>query len=133
MPSHQPRPGEDAALSHPQIKVAVFALNSVNRVKQRLALAPTALLALAACTAETPPPQPAPPPASEAVDCGAGALASYVGVAASDAVIATIHQWRGNNPVRVLKPGSAMTMDFRPGRLNVFLDDQGRIEKFTCN
>lgn len=100
----------------------------------RLAAAVTAtLLALTGCSAETPPPQPAPPPVDENVDCGAGALSAYVGVKATDEVIATIRQWRGDNPVRVLKPGSAMTMDYRPGRLNVSLDDQGRIGKFFCN
>jgi hypothetical protein len=95
-------------------------------------LTAAALLALAGCAAESPPPLPAPPPPTD-TDCGAGQLGAYIGHEATDAVIAAIRQWRGENPVRVLKPGSAMTMDYRPGRLNVFLDDWGRIEKFTCN
>lgn len=97
----------------------------------RLAAALTAsLLALAGCSEQAPRPVPPPPMNS---DCGAGQLGAYVGQPASDAALSAIRQWRGDNPVRVLKPGSAMTMDYRPGRLNVFLDDQGRIEKFSCN
>lgn len=87
-----------------------------------------ALLALTGCAGEAPPHS-----APENVDCGASALAAYVGVQSADDVMNTIRKWRGENPVRVLSPGSAMTMDYRPGRLNVFLDAQGRIEKFTCN
>jgi hypothetical protein len=95
-------------------------------------LAAAALLALAGCAAEDPPLRPAPSPPAD-TDCGAGQLGAYIGHEATETVIAAIRQWRGDNPVRVLKPGSAMTMDYRPGRLNLFLDDRGRIEKFTCN
>ncbi|EHJ62989.1 lipoprotein [Novosphingobium pentaromativorans US6-1] len=90
------------------------------------------LLALSACTADQAAPETA-PPAPVAQSCGAEQLGSYVGQPASDEVLGLIRQWRGDNPIRVLKPGSAMTMDYRPNRLNVFLDDKGMIEKFECN
>lgn len=98
----------------------------------RLAAA-AALLVLAGCMAKSAPPRFAPSPGSENADCGAKQLGAYVGRQATDEVIARIRQWRGDNPVRVLRPGSAMTMDYRPGRLNMFLDDKDRIEKFQCN
>jgi hypothetical protein len=97
----------------------------------RLAAAAT-LLSLAACSAEAPPPAPTPPPPA-AQGCGAEQLGAYVGQPASDEVLARIREWRGDAPIRVLKPGSAMTMDYRPERLNIFLDDKGVIEKFQCN
>ncbi|MCT2400536.1 I78 family peptidase inhibitor [Novosphingobium mangrovi (ex Huang et al. 2023)] len=90
------------------------------------------LLSLAACSTETPPPAPTPAPPTPQ-GCGAEQLGAYVGQPASDAVLARIREWRGDKPIRVLKPGSAMTMDYRPERLNIFLDDKGMIEKFQCN
>ncbi|HKT85896.1 MAG TPA: I78 family peptidase inhibitor [Novosphingobium sp.] len=90
------------------------------------------LLAATACTATTERPSPPPPPPAE-VDCGAGQLGAYIGQPASEHVLSLIRQWRGDNPIRVLKPGSAMTMDYRPGRLNIFLDENDRIKEFKCN
>lgn len=78
----------------------------------------TALLALSACTgtggdkvAETPR-----PPSMEP-SCGADQLASYVG---------------GDKPMRVIRPGTAVTMDYRPDRLNVQVGEDGKITGFTC-
>ena len=34
--------------------------------------------------------------------------------------------------VRVIKPGDAVTMDFRPNRLNISLDAQGRVKSMRC-
>jgi len=94
-----------------------------------------AALALTACSstgadkmAESTPP---PPPAMEP-SCGADQLGSYVGQPASDEVIAAITAWRGDKPMRVIKPGMAVTMDYRPDRLNVQVDENGKIKGFTC-
>lgn len=73
-----------------------------------------------------------PPPPSMEPSCGADQLASYVGQPASDEVIAKIAAWRGDKPMRVLKPGMAVTMDYRPDRLNVQVDEDGKIKGFTC-
>ncbi|MFK4871109.1 I78 family peptidase inhibitor [Novosphingobium sp. ZW T3_23] len=107
-----------------------------NRLTARLAPALTlvaAIVALSACSstgndnvAETPP-----PPSMEP-SCGAEQLASYVGQPASDEVIARITAWRGDKPMRVIKPGMAVTMDYRPDRLNVQVDDNGKIKGFNC-
>lgn len=35
-------------------------------------------------------------------------------------------------PVRVLRPGSVVTMDFRPDRLNLRLDDDGDLVDVTA-
>jgi hypothetical protein len=91
------------------------------------------LLATAGCTAETPPPEAALPPPVVGESCGAEQLGAYVGQPATDEVIGALRAWRGDNPIRVLEPGSAMTMDYRPARLNVFLDENNRIEEFKCN
>jgi hypothetical protein len=39
---------------------------------------------------------------------------------------------RGDKPMRVIKPGMAVTMDYRPDRLNVQVGEDGKISKFTC-
>lgn len=102
---------------------------------RRISSACTSLLSvlgLAACTAQTQP-EPSLPPEPAPADCGASQLGGYVGHTASDEVLAAIRGWRGDKPLRVLKPGSAMTMDYRPERLNIFLDNDGVITKFECN
>lgn len=105
---------------------------SATQMKISAAILAAGLLASAACTAESPGPETAPPPPAEA-DCGAGQLGAYVGQPASEQVLALIRQWRGDNPIRVLKQGSVMTMDYRPERLNIFLDENDRIKEFKCN
>ena len=87
--------------------------------------------AVSACTAGGTEPEAMPPPPSEG--CGAEQLSAYVGQPASEEVLARIRAWRGEHPIRVLKPGSAMTMDYRPERLNIYLDDSGIIKEFKCN
>lgn len=90
-----------------------------------------AMLGLAACSADAPPAA-GPPPAREQPDCGAGALGSYIGTPGTDAAIAAIQSWRGDKPLRVLKPGSMMTMDYRFDRLNIELDAKGVIKTVRC-
>lgn len=65
--------------------------------------------------------------------CGAEMLDAYVGKEATDSVIETLRQWRDDKPIRVLKPGAMMTMDFRPDRLNVNVDANNIITGFRCN
>jgi hypothetical protein len=38
----------------------------------------------------------------------------------------------GARTLRWIAPNTAVTMDFRPDRLNVYVDAKGRIERFTC-
>ncbi|PVA06286.1 I78 family peptidase inhibitor [Thalassorhabdomicrobium marinisediminis] len=35
-------------------------------------------------------------------------------------------------PVRIIRPGDAVTMDFRPERINFHIDDSNRITSITC-
>ncbi len=66
------------------------------------------------------------PPSAEA-ECGAADLQGLVGqprAAFDDSAV--------DGPVRVLPPGSMMTMDHRPERLNLELDEAGRITRVWC-
>lgn len=78
-------------------------------------------MALAACK-----PDQSPPP-DRVESCGAEALQHLVGqpqAALEDETISA--------PTRILPPGSAMTMDHRPERLNVDIDDTGTILRLWC-
>jgi hypothetical protein len=59
--------------------------------------------------------------------CGADALQHLVGEPRS-----AFERTGVEVPTRILPPGSAMTMDHRPDRLNVDLDEDGRIARIWC-
>jgi hypothetical protein len=90
-----------------------------------------ALLASAACTPvemrdETPAASPV------AAACNADALSDLVGKRASDARADVMQTRSGARTLRWIAPNTAVTMDFRSDRLNVYVDAKGRIERFTC-
>lgn len=87
-----------------------------------LLLAPVALMA---CVTE---PLPAPPvtdPMGPA--CGAEGLQGLIGQ--PQTVLAAM---KFANPTRVIEPGMAVTMDYSPTRLNIWIGEDGRIERVTC-
>lgn len=75
-------------------------------------------LVLAACVETAPPTRDA---------CGAGALQGLVGQDRGVLAAMTFP-----NPTRVIEPGMAVTMDFSPARLNIWLGETGRIDRITC-
>lgn len=89
-----------------------------------LVIAGIAGLSLAACRID-----PAPPagftPAPDA--CGAAALQGLVGQPAS-----VLERMRFDGPVRIIRPGMAVTLDYRPDRLNIAIDDRERIARVHC-
>ena len=80
------------------------------------------LLALAACVEPT-----APPPPADTDQCKASTLQGLVGQTAS--VLKTMLLPAGT---RVIHPRDAVTMDFRPDRMNVEIGDDGRIARIGC-
>ncbi len=83
-----------------------------------------ALLVLAACVPEEEPPS---RQLSEADTCGAEPLQLLVGVPFEPGDFE-----QAGRPLRILPPDSAMTMDHRPDRLNVDLDDAGTVIRIWC-
>ena len=67
------------------------------------------------------------PPAAGAGTCGAGRLGGWIGQPAT----ALDEQYLPEEH-RLVAPGMAVTQDYRPNRLNVLLDRQGRITGFRC-
>lgn len=85
-----------------------------------------AICLLAACAT----PATEPPPA--AGQCNADAAQAHVGHAASTAMIEAARKDAGADRVRTLKPGQAVTMEYLAGRLNLYLDANGNIERIGC-
>lgn len=87
------------------------------------------VLALAGCVAPPatgPGAEPGMPPVMGG-DCGAADLQYLMGQKAR--VLTTM---RFSQPLRVLKPGMAVTMDYAPNRLNIELDAADTIIRVAC-
>jgi len=83
-----------------------------------------ALLSLAACaTAERP---------TVAGRCNADAANTYLGKAADATTVEAARKAAGAERVRTIKPGQAVTMEYLEGRLNLYLDANGKIERIGC-
>jgi hypothetical protein len=90
-------------------------------------VATSAVLCLAACaTPATPPPPPA------ANQCVAAMGAWAVGKPVSDELVAKVVSDTHSRTARVVRPGQAVTMDYRGDRVNVMLDEHDRVKEVTC-
>ncbi|TLF47545.1 hypothetical protein FEI13_15170 [Halomonas urmiana] len=101
------------------------------------ALAPiAAALLLAGCVGGSPPPAeaPAPPPPSVAAgeSCDATSLQGRVGERFTATLGETLQAESGATTLRVLRPGTAATLDYRQDRLNVRLDERDLITAIDC-
>ena len=83
---------------------------------------------IAACAATAPP---AAPPQADA--CSPQSLSRYVGLAANDSTAARMKRETGKTDLRWVRPGMAVTMDYREDRLTVYVDAANRIERASCS
>lgn len=74
---------------------------------------------------------PAAAPAQEG-QCNAEAVQGLVGQAHSETLSAEALRLSGARTLRVIKPGMAVTMDYRMDRLNLELDDGGKVVAARC-
>lgn len=114
----------------------------------RLLLAITLTLGLAACVpaddakvadggrdvAPTPPKaDPAPPPnEGEVMKCVDTGTSWAIGQLADEAMVQRVRTETHSDRVRVIKPGMAVTMDYREDRVNIDVDADNRILKVRC-
>jgi Peptidase inhibitor I78 family len=64
--------------------------------------------------------------------CGADKAASYVGIAADAKVREAVTNLVGHKNIRWTSPGQAEIENLDPDRLNMLLDERGRIAKVDC-
>ncbi len=88
------------------------------------------VFALSGCdepgTGHAPAPEnPSEPPAVDT--CGAEKLGNLIGAPKSDVEAMTFTQ-----PVRIIGPGDAVTMDYSPVRINFMIDDTKTVTDITC-
>jgi len=81
----------------------------------------------AACTSM------APPIAGPGDACPPASLARYTGLAANDALAARMKRETGRTELRWVRPGTAVTMDYREDRLTVYLDAANKVERASCS
>ncbi|MDB5666687.1 I78 family peptidase inhibitor [Cypionkella sp.] len=81
-------------------------------------------LALLGCVPEDAP-GPLPEPIEDA--CGASALQTLVGQSAK-----RLEVMRFGQPVRIIRPGMAVTMDYSAERLNIEINEAEMIARVTC-
>ena len=86
-------------------------------------------LTLSACVAVVPTPIPGPvvAPAADLTQCGGNGLYVLVGHPATS--LPDSGTW---SYLRVIKPGTVVTMDYVANRLNARVDPMGRIVSLTC-
>ncbi|WP_322963738.1 I78 family peptidase inhibitor [Sphingomonas fuzhouensis] len=86
-----------------------------------------AMLPLTACTTM--------PKAEEQMamtGCGDAKVADLIGKAWTEALRAPTVKRTGARSLRVIAPGDAVTMDYRPDRLNIETDAAGRVVRLKC-
>lgn len=84
--------------------------------------------------AAPPPPTVAPnnPTEEQAGACDLDAIQYAIGEPFDEASFSQLKSDSGAQQVRVLRPGDIATMDHRPDRLNIHLDDQDNVEELRC-
>ncbi len=90
-------------------------------------IAAAALMATAACATTNDAAAPEP-----SYRCNADAVQDLIGRTPSSEVGADALARSNSRTLRWIRPGDAVTMDYREDRLNVSLDAQGRIERINC-
>ncbi|MEP6633119.1 MAG: I78 family peptidase inhibitor [Luteimonas sp.] len=71
------------------------------------------------------------PPAA-AMTCDASKAQAFVGKTATQSVVDKVVADSGSHNARVLKPGDAMTMDYREDRVNIEVDAMNAIKTIRC-
>jgi len=100
------------------------------RLPMLATLATTLSLLLSACG--TPAAGQAPEPAPVAGRCNAAPAQFAVGRSADAALENEARTRAGAKTVRVLKPNQVVTMEFNAERLNLSVDDAGRVTRVNC-
>lgn len=64
--------------------------------------------------------------------CGDAKAADLIGKRWTEALRAPTQKRTGARDLRVIAPGDAVTMDYRPDRLNIETDAEGKVVRLKC-
>ena len=92
----------------------------------------SALLLTTLGCAAVPPDQEVPEPGAPGQICNVQGLSDLVGRTASSELGTEALRRSGSRALRWIRPGDAVTMDYRPDRLNIHLDERNRVQRFAC-
>lgn len=95
--------------------------------KRSILLVAAVAAPLAGCTTTE-----AAPTATLPAECAADKASALVGQPGTSDLAAEAMKLSGARTVRWTAPGMAVTMDYRPDRLNIELDDKQMVARFTC-
>ena len=84
-----------------------------------------------ACAA-VPPEEAVPEVGGSGYTCNAEGLGDLIGREATSALGAEAVRRSGSRTMRWIRPGDVVTMDYREDRLNIHLDERGRVQRFAC-
>jgi hypothetical protein len=73
-----------------------------------------------------------PAPEAPAMTCNADEVQWTVGQTADEALVAKAKVQAGADRMRVIKPGMAVTMDYREDRLNLDVDADNKVTRAYC-
>lgn len=90
---------------------------------------PSIVLALSVAACATMPP---PPGAMTTGACNADGARWAIGQAVDDDVVNRVLRDTSSRDARVLRPGDMATMDFRPDRVNIDVNERGAITGIRC-
>jgi hypothetical protein len=68
----------------------------------------------------------------ESGSCDSDRAQSLIGRPASSGLGAEAQRLTGGRGIRWIQPGQAVTMDYRPDRINIELDAKNRVVRVTC-
>ena len=91
-----------------------------------------AVLLIVGCAAVPPDREPPPPADNVERACSATGLDNLLGRPASETLGAEALRRSGAGALRWIRPGDAVTMDYREDRLNIHLNARDRVDRFAC-
>ena len=98
----------------------------------RIAVAAGIVLAMSAC-ATNPPADAAPPVHGGTGTCDPTNIQQFVGQEATAETQERMKQVSGASIIRIVPPGTVITMEYSPERLTVYTDANNRVEKLSCS
>ncbi|MDP3534634.1 MAG: I78 family peptidase inhibitor [Halomonas sp.] len=120
--------------------VNVFCGSTKRRFGSSFAVLLAASLLTACASGPEPVSAPAPPPptvgqsevTTNGASCNSDVVQHVIGEPFNDANVPQLQSESGARQVRVLRPDSVATMDYREDRLNIHLDSDDNIEALRC-